>query len=254
MTVGVVQLPYRSGEAAGGLAALEALLEAGELRGVELALLPEAALTGYVSPEGDFDLRRHAETMSGPTARALASMARTFGLALAAPLIEEADGRFYNTLALWDREGQRIGHWRKRHPWFPERWATPGDLGSPVVEVLGLRVTAAICFDIHFVSEDAGAALDAADVLLFPSAWVEGSARVDLRGKLLPAVARRHGVAVMNANWGPPEGGSLWAVAGQGGSRILDAGGRVLARVRPGAGSIVARARVQGSEASSGRR
>jgi 5-aminopentanamidase len=139
---------------------------------------------------------------------------------------------------LFDRDGRRIAHYRKRHPWFPERWATPGDLGSPVVELLDVKLTVAVCFDIHFVSDEAGGALDDADLLLFPTAWVDPPDEDDMRTELLPALARRHRIAVANANWGP----SHPAVRGQGGSRILDAGGRLLAAAPAGRGPGVVRA------------
>lgn len=230
------------------LAELSALVRGEALSGVELALLPEAIFTGYVSPRGDFDLRRFAEPLGGPTSAAIAALARERGVALAAPLIEESGGRCYNSLLLVDRDGRQVGHWRKRHPWFPERWATPGDLGTPVVELLGIRITAAICFDVHFISEDAGAALDAADLLLFPTAWVDDPAGADLRADLLPPLARRHEIAVLNANWGPPADPPRgpWPLSrripGQGGSRLLDASGRVVARAARGARAAIVRA------------
>jgi predicted amidohydrolase len=236
--VAAIELPQRFGDPAGALAEVGAVLGSEAARGVELALLPEAILTGYVSPRGDFDLRPFAEPLEGPTAGALADLARRHGLAVAGPLIEEDGGRFYNTLLLFDREGALAGRWRKRHPWFPERWASPGDLGTPVVELLGLRVAAAICFDVHFLSEDAGAALDRADVLLFPTAWVDEAGGGDLRAELLPPLARRHRVAVVNANWAP----SRPLFPGQGRSRVLDARGRVVAEAPRGRGARVVRA------------
>jgi predicted amidohydrolase len=87
-------------------------------------------------------------------------------------------------------------------------------------------VTIAVCFDVHFLADDAAHALDAADLLLFPSAWVEEE---DSRPSMLPALARRHRIAVANANWGP----GLVRIAGQGGSSILDASGGVLSTVTP---------------------
>lgn len=233
-----IELPQRFGDPASALAEVDAVLGSEPLHGVELALLSEAILTGYVSPSGDSDLRKFSEPLDGPTARALADLARRHRLALAGPLIEEEGGRFYNAHLLFDHEGALLGHWRKRHPWIPERWASPGDLGASVVELLGLRVTLAICFDVHFLSEDAGAALDRADLLLFPTAWVDAPGRGDERAALLPALARRHHVAVVNANWGP----SRPAFPGQGGSRILDARGQVIAEAPPGRGAHVVRA------------
>ncbi len=196
----------------------------------DLALLPELALTGYVSTGRDFDVRPFAEPVDGPTARALAAMARDVGCWLAGPLVERQGERVYNAVAVFDATGRHVAHYRKRHPWYPETWATPGDAPPPVFEVRGARVTIAVCFDIQFVAADAARELGEADVLLFPSAWVE---RPDTRGPTLQALARRFDVAVVNANWG--EG--IPRVPGQGASRIVARTGVTLA-VAAGAGRI----------------
>ena len=58
-----------------------------------------------------------------------------------------------------------------------------------MIDVEGMRITIAICFDIHFGD------FPKADVLLFPSAWVED---VDSRHDIFPKL----GMHVVNANWG----------------------------------------------------
>lgn len=219
LTVGIAQLPACHGDVAWQLARLESLLAA---HSADLVLLPELALTGYVSPRGNFDLTPFAEPLNGRTATTLAALARRHRCALAAPLVEQAGGRCYNSYLLFDREGRRLGHWRKRHPWYPEAWATPGDTGTAVVEFEGVKVCAAICFDLHFLEQDAWDVLQAADLLLFPSAWVEEH---DSRNDRLAALAHRHGLAVANANWGA---GAPF-VASQGQSMLFDARGQRLA-------------------------
>jgi predicted amidohydrolase len=186
----------------------------------DLALLPEASLTGYVSPDGDFDLTRFAEARDGRTAMALAKLAKKHGTHVVGPLIERDGASVYNAALGFDPSGREFLHYRKRHPWYPETWASPGEAPHPVVVVHEMRVTIAICFDIQFKE------LPAADVLLFPSAWVEpeaerGDRETDMRGDLLPQV----GMVVVNANWGQ----GVPRVPGQGSSRILDRSGRVLA-------------------------
>src|SRR5262249_21837753 len=111
------------------------------------------------------------------------------------------------------------GHYRKRHPWYPETWATPGDLGHPVVITGGLVFTFAVCFDVHFVAPD----LPAADWLIFPSAWVEDG--VEQPEPLLRALAVSRGLGVVSANWGRGEP----AMATQGRSLIIAATGEVVA-------------------------
>ena len=58
-------------------------------------------------------------------------------------------------------------------------WATPGAAPTPVFGWRGTQFALANCFDVHFLAAESAAALQAADVLLFASAWVddEGDAR-----------------------------------------------------------------------------
>ncbi|MEI7892064.1 MAG: carbon-nitrogen hydrolase family protein [Myxococcales bacterium] len=192
----------------------------------DLALFPEASLTGYVSTEGDTDLRARAEPLDGPLSAALAAMAKRVGMVLAAPLIERHEDRFANAFVVMGPKGERLAHYRKRHPWVVERWATPGRLPYPSFWLGELRFTLAICYDLHFLGWEAAKLLGQADVLLFPSAWVE---EPDLREERFVALARRFRVIVANANWGV----GAPVVQGQGRSIVVSAEGEVLARMPP---------------------
>ena len=220
--VTVLELPAAWGDPASVLENVDSELQRGAE--TDLVLLPETSLTGYVSPHGEFDLAPFAEPIDGPTARALGDLARRHRQHVVAPLILDEGGRRFNAMVAFDRRGELLFTYRKRHPWFPETWATAGPEPAPTVLIEGARVTIAVCYDIHFLAEDAWSALDAADLLLFPSAWVED---VDSRPALFAALARRHHIAIVNANWGR----GVVRVPGQGGSSILDSSGAVLARV-----------------------
>lgn len=224
----ILELPARFADSARALRQVDTLLRAGPP--TELVVLPEASLTGYVSPRGDFDLTRFAEPLDGATATALAAMARAHRCHLVAPLIERDGGGLFNSVIGLAPDGTRWLHYRKRHPWYPETWATPGELPWPEVNVLGLRVTAAVCFDVHFLAEEAAGPLERADLLLFPSAWVDEAEGSDARPGHLVPLAQRFGVAVLNANWGAGRP----AVLGQGGSLAIDSSGRIVSRLEGG--------------------
>jgi predicted amidohydrolase len=224
LRVSVLELPARWDGARAGLAEVDALLAEAE---TDLAVLPELALTGYVSPEGDFDVRRFAEPIDGPTVRAAAAVAARHRVHLMLPLVLEEGGRFYNATVVLTPAGEVAATYRKRHPWFPEMWATPGGREPPVVRICGVRVTMATCFDGHFLARDGARALRGADLLAFTSAWVDEE---DSRMPLLRSLARAFRIAVANANWGP----GVVEVPGQGGSCILDERGETIALARPG--------------------
>lgn len=230
MRLTALQLPARFDAVREQLAFTEALLEAGPR--TDLVLLPEAALTGYVSEEDDFDLTRFAEPLDGPTRTALAHLARRFDCLVVGPVIERTDTGLFNSILGVTPDGATLLHYRKHHPWFPETWATPGPKAGELVSWRGKTLLPAICFDVHFLSADAGPLLDAADLLLFASAWVDDAD--DARPALLQGLAARHSVAVLNANWGP--GRPL--IHGQGGSLFIDPRGQLAARLPTDTGRL----------------
>jgi 5-aminopentanamidase len=183
----------------------------------DLVLLPEQALTGYVSPARDFDLTRFAEPIDGPTARAIAEVAIATRTHLVAPLVLREGDAIYNAMVCVGSRGELVFAYRKRHPWIPETWATPGSAPAPVVTIAGTRVTIAICYDLHFVAEELAPEVD---LLLFASAWVE---RPDSRPHRLASLARSAGITIANANWAP----GIVRVPGQGGSCIVTPDGTV---------------------------
>ncbi len=193
----------------------------------DLVLLPEAALHGYVSPAGDSDLARFAEPLTGPTADACAALAVKHRVHLVAPLVLREDEALFNAMVCFDPRGEVAFVYRKRHPWMPETWATAGDARPPVVEIGGALVTIAICYDLHFLPTDAASELEAADVLLFPSAWVE---EPDYRVSRLSRLAQRYGLTIANANWAAGD----VRLPGQGGSCVVGSAGAVLAVAKAG--------------------
>jgi len=217
MRLTVLELAASWGEPARVLAEIDARIAAGPV--TDLVLVPEAALHGYVSPERDFDLAPFAEPLDGPTARACAAVARTRGVHLVTSLVLREGAALYNAMTCFDPRGELAFVYRKRHPWLPETWATPGPERPPVVSIAGARVTITVCYDLHFI-EEIRAELEVADVLLFPSAWVE---RPDTRRAHLAEVARQFDVHIANANWAP----GVVRVPGQGSSCVVAPDGSI---------------------------
>lgn len=224
MRLTILELAARWNAADRVLAEVDAALAAGAA--TDLVLLPEAALHGYVSPTSDSDLTPFAEPLDGPTARACAALAVKHGIHLVAPLVLREGAALFNAMVCFDARGDVVFVYRKRHPWLPETWATAGTERSPLVEIAGVKVTIAICYDVHFLPTDAAAELEAADVLLFPSAWVE---EPDYRVSRLARLAQRYDLTIANANWAPGD----VRLPGQGGSCVVGPG-RVLAQVTAG--------------------
>lgn len=218
----VLELPASYAEPTRVLAAIDARLAAGPA--TDLVVVPEAALHGYVSPEGDFDLTGLAEPIDGPTAKACAALAAARGVHLVSSLVLREGSALYNAMTCFDPKGELAFVYRKRHPWFPEAWATPGPQRPPVIEIAGTVITIAVCYDLHFLDRDAVPELEAADLLLFPSAWVE---QPDTRASHLAQLAKRFALHIANANWAA----GVVHVPGQGGSCVITPAGAITCAV-----------------------
>ena len=221
LRVSVLELPARWGGPDEALDDVDRLLARGP---TDLAILPEMALCGYVSPEAEFDLACFAEPLDGRTLQLVAEICRRHATHLVVPLVLSEEGAHYNAAVVVGPDGGLVATYRKRHPWFPERWATPGDREPPLFDIGGIKATIAICYDGHFLPHDAAALLRQVDLLVFTSAWVDEE---DSRVPLLRGIARRFGITVANANWS--EG--VVRVPGQGGSCVIDPRGEIVAMV-----------------------
>ncbi|HET6427078.1 MAG TPA: nitrilase-related carbon-nitrogen hydrolase [Phycisphaerae bacterium] len=220
--------------------------------GADIVVLPETAVTGYMSPDlkrtwqvGDrpitpgltgVDPRAAAEPVPGPSTRFFAELARRYGIYLTVPLLESdvRTGRYYNTVVLLGPDGSMLTHYRKLNPWpWAEKgWASPGDLGHPVADTPFGRVGTLVCFDIH---EQASAMAERkVDTLLYSIAWVD-SRGSDWFPQKLPQIAARNGFHMVGANWTVPparQGDAQPDWHGYGQSCVISAAGKVLAKAR----------------------
>lgn len=133
----------------------------------DLVVLPEMALVIGV---GEAD-RWGAESLRGPTVSMAAEAAARHKVNVCLPIIEDADGMWYNTAVYLDRGGKLAGVYRKQVPTPAEcrGGIRPGGPAQAVVCLDGLRLGTAICFDANFPDQiwhwiDAGV-----DLLVFPS-------------------------------------------------------------------------------------
>jgi predicted amidohydrolase len=219
LRVSVLELPAAWGDPSAALAHADALIA--ESPPSDLVLLPEQSLTGYVSPRGDFDCSRFAEPIDGPISASLSSLAKQRAIHLCAPLVLAEDSTIYNAMLCFAPDGDLLFTYRKQHPWIPEDWATPGPSAPPLVTIADVKVTICICYDIHFIADESPDLLREADLLLFPTAWVD---RHDTRVPTIRDLARDFALTIANANWNQ----GIVRVPGQGGSLIIAPDGKVL--------------------------
>jgi predicted amidohydrolase len=257
--VAAVQCPSVLGDVPANTKRLGALVDEAARRGAKVVVLPETAVTGYLSqdlkttwhvpgrpraasfPEGR-DPVQGAERVPGTSVLHFADLARRLGIFLTVPLLEEDLSqnrpRWFNTVVLVSPRGRVVGHYRKLNPWpHPEQsWAEKGDRGLVTVDTPYGRVGLAICFDVHSVL--APYAEKGLWALLYPIAWVSEDDAADVAwfGTELPQRVKQAGFHLVGANWSV-DAPQPWT--GHGHSLVVQKDGRVLASARTKVGEEI---------------
>ena len=146
--------------------------------GAALLLAPEGASVGFLT---DPDLTRSAaQPLDGPFVGRLLDASRTLGITIAAgTFVPDPDSdRVHNTLCVC-RDGELVAAYRKVHLYdafsFVESdTVAPGSDRPPVVEIDGVHVGFATCYDLRFPELFRVLADGGAQVLALASAWVRG--------------------------------------------------------------------------------
>src|SRR5258706_953776 len=134
--VAAVQCSSDLGDVAGNTKKLTALVEEAAKSGAKIIVLPEAAITGYLSQDLKTNWRLagwpiekafvgkdpapFAETVPGPSTDHFAALAKQLGVYITVPLVEVERAktpRFFNTVCLAGPTGQIVAHYRNLTPW-----------------------------------------------------------------------------------------------------------------------------------------
>jgi predicted amidohydrolase len=169
--VAAVQMDVAIGRVADNLAAMLGHLDRAARDGARLVVFPECALTGYGFEDRDEALA-FAETLPGPSARAVEEACRAHEVHAVFGLLERDGDHLFNACALVG-PGGLVGSYRKVHMPFlgVDRVADPGDRPFAVHEAGGARVGMHICYDGSFPETGRVLTLLGADVLVLPTNW-----------------------------------------------------------------------------------
>lgn len=210
-------------------------------RGAELAVFPEATMACFGVPLGPV-----AEPLDGPWATAVAGIAERTGVLVAAGMFTPAeDGRVRNTLLLTGG-GQHVGY-DKVHLFdafgFQESTTVaPGD-SLVVVEIGGLTVGLAICYDVRFPELFRSLADRGAQVVLLPASWGAGPGKQEQWELLVRARALDCTSWVAACGQADPAASGIIpspkAPTGIGHSLVADPYGRVAGSLEAGPGLLV---------------
>ena len=198
--------------------------------GAELVVLPESVTTGFDPALGPDALWDAVDVVPGAATAPVAEIARRLGVHVLLGTYERGAerGTVYNTAALLGPDGALLGAYRKTHLYVVEDrarggWVTPGDAVT-VVETDLARIGMVICFDGDYPELCRIQAVEGAEVIVRPSAFLRSADIWDLTTR---ARAYDNHTYVVAANAvGSDAGGSLYF----GNSMVVGPTAAVLAR------------------------
>jgi deaminated glutathione amidase len=230
LTVAVVQMNSGEDRDANWSEAERLVRRAVELR-AELVVLPE-----YFNRLGDRRaMLAGAEPIPGPTSTFLGDLARDAGITLVGGTFCErtpSGEKAYNTCLIFDRSGQPLARYRKRHLFDVELpnltycesdWLAPGD-EITACEAGGACIAPAVCYDVRFPEQFRRMADLGASIVALPAAFTKATGR-DHWHLLLRARAVENQCFVIASN----QTGRHAALETFGHSIIVDPWGEVLA-------------------------
>jgi predicted amidohydrolase len=214
------------------------LLDQAKAQGVELVAYPEMALTTYFPKKIRKDFDQFFETEIPPKAlEPLLRRAKEAGIAVHVGFCEKADGNYFNTALLTDRDGRLVGTFRKIHlpgtraadgfaQVYEPYYFAHGDTGYKVFDACGAKVGIAICQDRRYPESYRALALQGAEIILIGYNTPISALALDLNELCLRSGAYANACFVVGiAKAGVEDGVELI-----GGSCVINPVGQVLAK------------------------
>ncbi|MFU0885594.1 deaminated glutathione amidase [Kluyvera sichuanensis] len=160
--------------------------------GASLLVLPEALLA---RSDSDPDMSvRSAQTLDGGFMQVLLAQSRSDALTTVLTIhTPSGEGRARNTLVAL-RGGEVIAHYHKLHLYdafsiLESKRVDAGEALPPLIEVEGFKVGLMTCYDLRFPELAMTLALQGAEILALPAAWVRGPLKEHHWATLLAARA-----------------------------------------------------------------
>ena len=171
---------------------------------VDLLVFPEALMTRYDgSPER---FAAQAQPADGPFAREIDGIAAREGLWMVYTINEAnpSGGAPFNSAIVADSSGCQRAQYRKIHLFdaqgFHESdYLSAGNAPMTPVEAPFARIGLGICYDLRFPELARASALEGAQIMLYPAAWVDGPGKIMQWKTLLAARAIENGLFVAGA-------------------------------------------------------
>jgi N-carbamoylputrescine amidase len=245
LKIGLIQMAFVS-DSQENLYRAAAKVEDVTRGGANVICLPELFRSQYFCQQEDeafFDL---AESVPGPSTKALGKIAKEKQVTIIVPIFERrAGGVYHNSVVVMNEAGEIAGLYRKMHipddpAYYEKFYFTPGDRGFQAIKTNHATIGPLICWDQWYPEAARLTALKGAEVLFYPTAigWhpsekkQEGAAQREAWMTIQRSHAIANGVYVVAVNRVgheiPPGGGD--GIEFWGSSFVCDPFGGILAQ------------------------
>jgi predicted amidohydrolase len=174
LRVAACQIDPKLGEVEANLDRIGRAVAEAASAGAVLAVLPEAAVTGYAF--GSLEEARPVARRAGAVAHdVLAGLAEVHRMTVICGTLEAQGDEVFNSALVAFPDGRRYTYRKMHLPYLGvDRFATPGPNPPIVFESGGLRIGVLICYDLRFPEAARMCALDGADLIALPTNWPVG--------------------------------------------------------------------------------
>lgn len=154
----------------------EALVREAAAQGANIILLQELFETPYFCIDQKAQFNELAKPYDQhPWLERFGKLAAELNVVLPVSFFERAGQTQFNSIAIFDADGSKLGLYRKMHipdgPGYSEKfYFTPGDLGFKVWDTRFGKIGVGICWDQWFPECARSMALMGAEILLYPTA------------------------------------------------------------------------------------
>jgi len=175
VTIGLLQHAC-SADPAANLRKTLALAEKAARRGAKIICTQELFRSQYFCQTEDHENFKLAERIPGPSTEAFQKFAKKRKVVVVASLFEKrASGLYHNSAAVIDADGSLLGVYRKMHipddPLYYEKfYFAPGDTGFRSWKTKHGHIAVLICWDQWYPEAARLAALQGAEILIYPTA------------------------------------------------------------------------------------
>ena len=177
MTVTVAATQMACGwDSEANLANAERLVRQAAQQGAQIILLQELFETPYFCKDLDDKYFDWARPVYGNVLlQHFSSLAAELEVVLPISFFERANQAFFNSIAIFDADGQQLGIYRKTHipdgAGYQEKYYfSPGDTGFRVWQTRYAKIGVGICWDQWFPEAARVMALQGAELLFYPTA------------------------------------------------------------------------------------